>query len=66
MKKGTRNVLRGIGSLIDIMPSNGLNKAIARQHASDDVASHFGRVAVALKDACARFENDVKISTNKK
>lgn len=65
MKKGTRNVLRGIGSLVDIMPSDGLNRAIARQHLKNDVSSHFGRVAVALKDACAKFESNVKVSLKK-
>lgn len=30
MKKGTKNMLSGIGSVMDIMPTDGLNKAIAR------------------------------------
>ncbi|SDZ04395.1 hypothetical protein [Nitrosomonas halophila] len=34
MKKGTNNVLSGIGSVMDTMPTDGLNKAIARQQAS--------------------------------
>ncbi len=66
MKKETKNLLRGIGSLVDIMPAGGLNKAIARQHARHDVASHFGRVGTALRDACDKFESDVKITVLKK
>ena len=66
MKKETKNIIRGIGSLMDIMPTDALNKAIARQHARNDVAAHFGRVGTALEDACGRFESDAKVTIPKK
>jgi len=62
MKRATKNILYGIGSLVDIMPSDTFRKSAARQHAANDVASHFVRVGMALKDACNKFENDAKVS----
>jgi len=66
MRKKTKNILLGIGSLVDIMPADGLNKAITRLHVRDDIASHFGRVGNELKDAFRKLENDVKTTTSKK
>jgi hypothetical protein len=65
MNRNIKNIVRGMGSLLDIMPADALNKAVARQHARHDVASHFGRVGTALKDACGRFENAAKITNLK-
>ncbi|MFZ2884559.1 MULTISPECIES: hypothetical protein [Nitrosomonas] len=48
------------------MPSDTFRKSAARQHAANDVASHFVRVGMALKDACNKFENDAQVSSIQK
>lgn len=66
MKEETKNILLGMGSLVDIIPSNGLKRAVARQHARHDVAFHFSCAGAALKDACDKFGSDVEVTASKK
>jgi hypothetical protein len=66
MDKRTRNYLRGVGSIINLMPTRVGDKIIKRQSASGRMMSHFGRVAESFDRACVQYEHETKAISRKK
>lgn len=58
MKKKTRTVLRGIGSLIDIFPRPEFSRHIPRGNAADRLNQHWEHVGDSFRRVMAGFPHE--------
>ena len=58
MKPKTKNILRGIGSLIDIMPRSNFRRYVPPRNGADRMRGHWQRAGNSLRRAVTQFQNE--------
>jgi hypothetical protein len=58
MKLKTKNILRGVGSLIDIMPRSNFRRYVPPRDAAERMRGHWQRAGDYLRRAVTQFQNE--------
>ncbi len=64
MTKQLKQILRGVGSVMDICPSSDYTQFIPRESKQERMQGHFVRVGEHLTIAAKRFANEQSNKTN--
>jgi hypothetical protein len=66
MNTRTKNILNGVGSVLDLAPARNLRQLVPHRSGADRMASHFNSVGKSVSRACSSFANNGATQTTKK
>jgi hypothetical protein len=58
MKPHTKYILRGVGSLIDLMPPPNFRRYVPSENAAERMQGYWQRVGNSLRRAARQFQNE--------
>lgn len=60
MKRSTRQFLRGVGSIIDVLPNNSFRRFVRTETAVQRMSGHWQRVGNSIGKAIVQHEHERK------